>query len=344
MDTIRIFINTVNYRNIINNSKSVWKPNKKNNPTYYYADYKGIYLKYIPENFHLYIEFSVTKFLYGKNTEIFDINDTKLLFTKLNTYAKDVLNNIPPIEDWQISRLDLANNYLCHSKKAKMFYINILKNLNYTRCKSSGNYETSVHMHNKSIVYNMYDKHTQDSSTNETILRSEIQLKNRALNRLVKKDNLPSKKFKDIMNNLPLLNKIFKDKLYSLGLQHRFLTKEQMEIFLNGLLKKGKISKCLYVNMYSYFIEGINTISSSALYKYKNELAKYGVSHIISAQQLPNNMNFLKFNLYKKSIRKPKNSLKLHSLLFLFVMPLFIKIKIKFFTQFILLKKYIDDS
>ena len=190
----------------------------------------------------------------------------------------------------------------------------------------------------------MYDKHTQDSSTNETILRSEIQLKNRALNRLVKKDNLPSKKFKDIMNNLPLLNKIFKDKLYSLGLQHRFLTKEQMEIFLNGLLKKGKISKCLYVNMYSYFIEGINTISSSALYKYKNELAKYGVSHIISAQQLPNNMNFLKFNLYKKSIRKPKNSLKLHSLLFLFVMPLFIKIKIKFFTQFILLKKYIDDS
>ena len=341
MDTIKIFIETLNY-NIFNHSKTIWHTVTKDNKMYYYTKYNGIYFQYIPEYFYLSMQFSLTKLLYGSNTEIFDVKDTELLFNILNTYANDVLNNIPPIEDWKVNRLDLANNYLCNSKKEKMSYINIFKDIHYSHCESSGDYKTSVHMHNKSIVYNNYDKHEQDPSADEDIFRSEIQLKNRTLNRLVKKGSLPSKNFKDIMNNLPLLNNIFKDKLRSLGLNCKFLTKEQMEVFLKKLLKKGKISKHLYQNMFNYFIGGIHNISANTLYKYKKELKKYGVSHILSATKLPSNVNFLKFNLYKKSITKPKNSLKLHSLLFLFVMSSFSCVGI--FTKFILFKTYFDDS
>lgn len=340
MDTINIFTNITSRTNVLNNLKKIWKPDDKDNPKYFYAEYEGIYFKYIPEYFYLSMNFSIPKLLYGSNTEVFDLKDTKLLFTKLNTSANSVLNNIPSVEDWLINRLDLANNYLCHSKKAKMFYIDILKNINYSRCEASGNYETSVHMHNKSIVYNMYDKHKQDSSADERILRQEFQLKNSALNRLVKQYAIPNKRFGYIMSNLPLLNKIYRDRLSSLGLQNKFLTPLQMDTFLNKLLKENKLTKRLYKNMHSYFVEGTKTICTGTLNKYKKKLSEYGVSHILSDTQLPTNIDFLNFTLYKKTIIKPKNSLKLYSLLFLFVMPL----KIKIFSQFILLKNYFDDS
>ena len=83
MDTINIFTNITSRTNVLNNLQKIWKTDDKDNPKYFYAEYEGIYFKYIPECFYLSMNFSITKLLYGSNTEVFDLKDTKLLFTTL---------------------------------------------------------------------------------------------------------------------------------------------------------------------------------------------------------------------------------------------------------------------
>lgn len=323
MDTITLFISTDNCKNLLNNSKKIWKPNRKNNPTYYYAKYNEIYFKYIPENYYLSMKFSITKFLYGKNTCVLVKNDLTLLFDLLNKYASAILNNVPDVQEWKINRIDLAHDYYCASPEDKQTYIDAFKKLKYSRYKSNKNYKTSVHKHNKSFVYNIYDKSAQNPTANKHILRVEFQYKNPAIKAALKKGTLSSKTFGIAFSNLDELTEMYKSKLLKLGLQNRFLTTEEMSVFLNNLLYEEKISDTLHKNMCAYFVEESKSISAGTLYKYKKELSKHGIHHIKIDNELDGHVDFMDFNLYKE--KDSRDSIKANSMS-LFVMALFLLI------------------
>lgn len=105
------------------------------------------------------------------------------------------------------------------------------------------------------------------------------------------------------MSDTNVLNFIYRNRLYNLGLNKKFLTTSEMSNFLKKLCRKNIITERVYKNMYSYFIEQDHSISNTTLSNYKKVLNEYNYSNILLTNSVDRNINFCKFNLFKTTKR-----------------------------------------
>lgn len=318
MDTIKLFLSIYLDTKLFERSKVKWKTTIEKNNIIYYCNYNGVTLKYYPYKYALTLTTSGTKFLYGKNCNEFSLKDLNKLFSDLDFVVRiTIKQGIITVRKWIVSRLDLVNNYYCNSIKDKSVYLNILNKLNFSRCKNSTPDDTneSVHKHNRAITYNFYDKHAQDGTSDTHILRMEIQYKNRTLYKLKRNGTLCSKCFEDVLEDINVLNNIYKDRLCKLGLNKKFLTKEEMTKFLRKLYKEKEIAQRKYNNMYNYFINNLSDISKNTLNNYKTILGKYNYSHIILDEEVSKKIDFMEFSLFKDEKKCKLTMIKLMLLL-----------------------------
>lgn len=306
MDTIRLFLSIRLNINSIKKSKVMWKPVIKNNEFLYYCNYNGVNLTYNLNKCTLSLKCSATKLLYGNNHTDFNYSDLEKLYTNLDLIIRILIKeDVKTVKQWSITRLDLVCNYICKSEKDKFTYLKTISKIPFHRCKNNINPDniTSVHNSNKSITYNIYSKSDQDSTASNKVLRLEIQFKNSSLNNLVRNKTLKNKIFEDVMSDTNVLNFIYRNRLYNLGLNKKFLTTSEMSNFLKKLCRKNIITERVYKNMYSYFIEQDHSISNTTLSNYKKVLNEYNYSNILLTNSVDRNINFCKFNLFKTTKR-----------------------------------------
>lgn len=275
-----------------------WKKTKNKKGEYVYSIfYSNCYIEYNFVHNSLRISVSVTKLLYGENFHKFNLNDLTKLYETLDFIVRILIKKrLQSVRCWILTRLDLVSNFTSSSDKNT--YIGLLKKLIYSRCEIN-EYETSVHAHNNSICYNLYDKNTQCKYYTIQTLRIEIQFKNRSLYNLVKNDTFKGKTFVEVMSNIKVLESIYRDRLKKIGLDKIFLTKQQMGKFLKQLYQNKKIGKTKFNNMYNYFINESETIKKTTINNYKDILAKYNYSHIVLDQKITHKIDFMKFSLFK---------------------------------------------
>lgn len=322
MDTIKLFLQIKLDINKLKSGKIKWKPNIGRYGVFYNCNYNGVKLVYYCNKFALTLETSATKFLYGDNSVNFELTHLEKLIRDLNFITRITTGQkIISVTEWLVTRLDLANNYYCINEDDKIVYLHMLNELSFSHCEKI-KYETSVHAHNKSITYNIYSKSTEGESNggkyyDNRILRIEFQYKNRTLNRFKNVGTIASKKFKDVINDIPALNSVYTKSLYRLGLDKKFLTKNQLESVLKNLYKNTIITEKLYRNMYDFFINKKTNISKTTLNNYKNILAAHNYSHVLLPNRPSKNIDFLKFNLFDQT--RP-NAVKVNILSLLFLL------------------------
>lgn len=324
MDTIRLFLSIRLNINSIKKSKIKWKPFIQNNELIYNCTYNGVTLTYYPNKWALSLKCSATKFLYGNNQADFNYNDLERLYTNLDLVIRILIKEeVKTVRQWIITRLDLVCNYICKSEIDKFTYLKTISKIPFHRCKNNININTnnitSVHHSNKSITYNIYSKSDQDSTASNKILRLEIQFKNRSLNNLVRNNTLKNKIFEEVMSNTKAINFMYKKRLDSLGLSKKFLTKPEMSTFLKKLYKENTITKRLYKNMFSYFIEQDHSIPNTTLNNYKKVLNTFNYSNLLLENTVIKHIDFLKFNLFKTT-KRFKNNLFILIILLLLVL------------------------
>lgn len=193
--------------------------------------------------------------------------------------------------------MDLCANIKFNNSLEKKLYLDLLKKVKFSHLKVD-DYSTSIHAHNKSFCYNIYDKNAQCKYKMKDTLRIENQFKNSCLYRLVRSNDLDGKTFSAIMSNPEKLNSIYKERLKRIGLDKKFLTKNKMAKFLEKLYNENKLGKVKYTNMYNYFINNSISISNNTLNNYKSILAKYDYSHILINSKNSKKINFMNLQLF----------------------------------------------
>ncbi|WP_368244702.1 hypothetical protein [Clostridium tertium] len=281
MDTIKAITNIyIDYDYFNNNPYFTRCNNNASLGTFYYASIDNLIIIYSVTRGFLQVSTSVTKFLYGNNHSTFNMEHLSHFYEKVNLIIKFLFKNhsIPKFQYWNLTRLDLAVNYMCSSKSDKTTYIEYLKTLKYSRV-SKTNYDTSVHAHNKSICYNFYDKNEEarkhNIPINDNILRVEFQFKNPYLYRKFK----DIKTVDNILCNPTLLNNLYSEKLSSLGLTIKPQTTAALNNTLNTLNKSKKITALLATNIKAFLNKTLNEpISSATIYRYKNILKTHNLN------------------------------------------------------------------
>ncbi|MDB1946390.1 hypothetical protein PMY35_01035 [Clostridium tertium] len=310
MDTISLTLKKFIPVDFFCNSKFNWKKKKsKKHKLIKSLSFNNCYFQYFPKYRILKLTFSATKLLYGNNLQDFDFKDMNLLYNILMNTTKNVFNsNITDIKEWNITRLDLVTNICFKTNKDKKIFIELIKKLNYSRCKKDL-HQSSTHAHNKSITFNFYDKNKQIENSKDKLiygdnipntLRLEIQFKNNSIYRFCKKHSLDKNKtFGYFMGSPSLLNKMYKDALRKIGLDKSFLTTKEMSKLLKKLYKNKEISKRTFNNMYNYFINKSINISKNTLLNYKKILSNYNCSHILLDRKVNKKINFMALLLFK---------------------------------------------
>ncbi|URZ01935.1 hypothetical protein [Clostridium felsineum] len=335
MDTISIFHNCLIRLDYFTNCKLGWKTirNKKDGSIKYILYFNNLTILYCPQYRYLKITTSITKFLYKDNSKLLFAKDLSIFCLELNFIIRnklrlrEIINNketfLPKIENWSVSRLDLVSNFYCHNQTEKLEYITLLKKLNFPYCKKDL-YSESVHAHNKSRCSNFYDKNAESPNLvcSHYILRLELQLKNSAINQIIRDYNLPSKKLADIFDNLDKLELVFFNHLDKLGLFKRFLKKEYMLNTLSQLFKNCLIGKTKYKNLCDYIFNESKSFSKTAIYNYRKLLSALGFSHIVSDQNIKHKLDFKKFNLFKNDHLKSSFDLRLKIEIYLYLINL----------------------
>ena len=280
----------------------------KNNKIIAFLDIYNIHIEYFEEHSTLKMRFSATKLIYGTNCKTFDFKDLNIMFSFLRNVIKSIFNfPLQDVTEWNITRLDLVTNIYFKNIKDKKIFIELLKKLTYSRCKKDL-YSSSIHAHNKSNTFNLYDKNEEIQNNSDdkssydfnipNTLRLEIQFKNSALYRISKKYCVP-KTLGVFMSSPSFLNKIYKDTLRKIGLDKKFLTEKEMSKLLKKLYKNKEISKRTFDNMYNYFINKSINISKNTLLNYKKILSNYNCSHILLDRKVNKKINFMALLLFK---------------------------------------------
>lgn len=280
-----------------------WTPifHTPNNGTIFVVNINNINLVYLPKYNCLKITTSITKLLYQSNSHIFNYSDLEMFYDKINSFIKFVLPdvNVNNIKNWNISRLDLAANFYCYNNNDKKYYIEFLKNLNYSRCLKK-DYTTSVHCHNQSITYNFYDKNEEELSrglqpSNSNILRLEIQLKNSALYKEFK-DN---KTVDHVLSSRDKLNSIYKKQLDKLNILNKPLSLNDTLSKINTLISENKITSATGNNIINFMLKDPCNIKSTTFYRYKNILKKHNLNILTLKSEVNNYIDFSNFKLFE---------------------------------------------
>lgn len=301
MDTIKALTNIyIDYDYFNNNPYFTRGNNNASLGVFYYASMDNLNIIYSVTRGFLQVSTSVTKFLYDNNHAKFNLEHLSHFYEKVNLIIKFLFkyHSIPKFQYWNLTRLDLAANYICSSESDKTTYIEYLKTLKYSRVNKS-NYDTSVHAHNKSICYNFYDKNEEarqhNISINDNILRIEFQFKNPYLYR-----NLKNIKTVDsVLNNPNLLNNLFKRQLDRLGLTIKPTTTKSLINSITALTKENKITPLLAKNMMAFLNCSLErSISVATIYKYKNILKEFGLNINSLPSKIDNYIDFNNFQLF----------------------------------------------
>lgn len=301
MDTIKAMTNIYITNDYFNNNPYFSRVcSDKSLGLFYHAEIDNLNIIYSITRGFLQVSTSVTKFLYGNNHATFNMEHLTHFYKKVNLIIKFLFKNhsIPKFQYWNLTRLDLAANYICSSESDKTTYIEYLKTLKYSRVKKT-NYDTSVHAHNKSICYNFYDKNVEarkyNISINDNILRVEFQFKNSYLYR----------KFKDIktvdsiLGNPTLLNNLYSEKLSSLGLTIKPQTTAALNNTLDTLNKSKKITSLLSTNIKAFLNKSLKEpISSATIYRYKNILKTHNLNINTINGSIDKYIDFNNFQLF----------------------------------------------
>ena len=320
MDTISLNFIKIISNDFFKNSKFNWKSTtSKKHGFIWYLNLSNYHFQYFPEYRLLKLTFSATKLLYGNNLKEFDLKDINLLCYILNNTIEEVFNYPTvdiehfdikdwDIKNWNLTRLDLVTNIHFKNNEDKKVFIELLKKLNYSRCKKDL-YKSSTHAHNKSITFNFYDKNKEVENSKDrslygdnipNTLRLEIQFKNNSIYRFSQKHSIDKNKtFGYFMASPSLLNKMYKDALRKIGLDKTFLTTKEMSKLLKKLYKNKEISKRTFNNMYNYFINKSTVISKNTLLNYKKILSKHNYSHILLKCKVNKKINFMSLFLFK---------------------------------------------
>lgn len=302
MDTISA--NTHFYKEIsFFKNSNLWNGPYKNNNVglFFICSVDALHMTYFVELNLLKLTTSITKFLYGNNTKVFNYNDLESFYNKLNILIRFALKDstIAKVETWNCSRLDLACNFVCKNKEDKNTYLSAIKNSRFSRCKKD-DYATSVHAHNKSTTYNIYDKNEEESNkglstTNKDLLRLEIQLKNSKLYRLFKSKKTVS----EILENAEYLEELYLKELTKLGLNiiptPLETTLNKIDNLINSNLIKEGIGNKLKIYILS---DDKSTFSDSTTYRYNKILKNNNINPNYLQNKVSTRLDFNNFKLF----------------------------------------------
>ncbi|WP_195428099.1 hypothetical protein [Clostridium sp. D46t1_190503_E9] len=301
MDTLKAMTNIYITNDYFNNNPYFGRVcTNKSLGLFYHAKIDNLNIIYSISRGFLQVTTSITKFMYNNNHVIFNFNDLSLFYKKMNLTLRFLFKGFPikNFKDWNITRLDLASNYICSSAKDKSVYIEYFKSLKYSRANKT-DYKTSVHANNKSICYNIYDKNVEAKNNNiyinDNILRVEFQFKNPYLYR----------KFKDIktvdsiLDNPILLNNLYSEKLSSLGLTINPQTTAALNNTLDTLNKSKKITSLLATNIKAFLNKTLKEpISSATIYQYKKILKTHNLNINTINGSIDKYIDFNNFQLF----------------------------------------------
>lgn len=266
VDTIRAYTYTnININYLIKNGWKKWV-NRKDGTVSYFKKDNHLLFWYFPQGI-LLIKFSISKFYYGTNAKVFDLNNASLIIKLVNHRIKRLFpssSSIVPFENWTCSEIHPFVHLYADNVKDKITYLECLKKLYYSRLKKH-TYPMGIQARNKSRSINIYSKSDeiefradnkpssisfQDLSINniENVIRFEYQLKKHSVkyhfknNRKVK--DVPRK---DFCQNILL--SVIKD----IGLDNSFLYKQEV---INRIKKEfSKVKARNLIEFITYFNE-----------------------------------------------------------------------------------------
>ena len=188
------------------------------------------------------IKFSISKFYYGTNAKVFDLNNASLIIKLVNHRIKRLFpssSSIVPFENWTCSEIHSFIHLHADNVKDKITYLECLKKLYYPRLKKH-TYAMGIQARNKSRSINIYSKSDeiefradnkpssisfQDLSINniENVIRFEYQLKKHS----VKYHFKNNRKVKDVLRK-DFCQKVLLSVIEDIGLDNSFLYKQEV--------------------------------------------------------------------------------------------------------------------
>lgn len=115
---------------------------------------------YVPKDLlNLYIEFSLPKLLFGHNTIMAFIDDLPDALTLIRTHLSKFVS-LPPIDSWQVNRLDVCYNWSFADSTELFNVLTILHLIDFPR-KKKYIYDTSVMYKGSSYTLKFYLKHPE---------------------------------------------------------------------------------------------------------------------------------------------------------------------------------------
>lgn len=157
-DTIRAYTYAnirINY--LIQNGWRKWI-NKKDNSVSYFKKDGHLLFWYFPTGI-LLIKFSITKFFYGTNAKLFDLNNANLIIKLVNRRVKTLFPNIDidSFQNWICTEIHPFVHYYADNEEDKTTYLKCFKKTRYPRLKRH-NYLTGIQARNGSYALNIYSK------------------------------------------------------------------------------------------------------------------------------------------------------------------------------------------
>ena len=240
VDTIRAYTYTnININYLIKNGWRKWV-NRKDGTVSYFKKDKHLLFWYFPQGI-LLIKFSISKFYYGTNAKVFDLDNASLIIKLVNHRIKRILPSISSIvsfENWTCSEIHPFIHLYADNVKDKITYLECLKKLNYPRMEKH-KYAMGIQARNGSRSINIYSKSDEikfradnkpsaisieDLSINniENIIRFEYQVKKRSLKYCFKNN----RKVKDVLRKDFCQNMLL-EVIKNSGLNNPFLYKKE---------------------------------------------------------------------------------------------------------------------
>lgn len=317
IDTIRAYTYTnigINY--LIKNGWRKWV-NRKDGTVSYFKKDKHLLFWYFPQGI-LLIKFSISKFYYGTNAKVFDLNNASLIIKLVNHRIKRLFpssSSIVPFENWTCSEIHPFIHLHADNVKDKITYLECLKKLYYPRLKKH-TYAMGIQARNKSRSINIYSKSDeikfradnkpsaisfQDLSINniENVIRFEYQLKKHS----VKYHFKNNRKVKDVLRK-DFCKNILVAVMKTIGLDNPFLYKTET---ISKIKKEfGKVKARNLIEFITDLNENsecvINTkYSKRTQNNYLRILKKKRINPIFLSDKVNRKINFTNFEQPTKS-------------------------------------------
>lgn len=121
---------------------------------------RGLNFFYSSSQDRLYLELSLPKFYNGHNVYLLYPKDIRLSLHKLYSCLLPLLPSIPPLQDWQVYRIDICYSWKLESQRVAELTMRTLQSLEYPRQKIYA-YDSSLMSVGSTYSVKFYLKHQE---------------------------------------------------------------------------------------------------------------------------------------------------------------------------------------